>query len=810
MAQGRDDIRVRLSAEGQTEIIRGLRDISKEAGAANRATLGAVSQLRALLPTLGFGAAIAGLTAITRGAAEFDDAMAKASLRVGSSVENFSALAFAGRTADASMQDIETSLGRLARNVSEFKQGTGEAAEGLRALGLSANDFAQRDTVESFELIARRIAALPPGMDRTRLAMELLGRGGAKLIPLMQDVATKGLAQVRAEAESFGALVRGETAQAAQELNDDFTRLESAAQGLGRNLARPLLKPLSEITKAMAEAAKEGSLLKALWVGLGGTFALFTGQTDAQKARAELEQRARDIEIFTKRIADIQADLERGSTKPTVVGGIELRGAERFSDSRMAKLRADLVEYQALLEQARTKVAELQKQEEKSAGGTGVEDSIFDSRQKLAELEKRINADQLKTLEDIASRRQQIAQEELASAERLATARATTEAQQTGITLDAIRQRQQLLKQGFDAEIRAAQVKEQALAEAAAQSTPRGRSLQELQAQIAKQSFDSQLKSAQTYYAALSKLNADYLSQYTASQNRIKALDEELAQSRQQNERDIADARRAGLSEAQRQAEDFRRLEQVRADFGNAVVRNAGAEARALKSTFDELARGLRGVEGFESAVGRIDAEVQSLFGSLIGAEKAREQALGKQAADGVRATNAELKKAKDLTTDLSRQQLEPLKPTVDQQGLRDLRDLVAKALLASPFRINVAPQILGSGSPAFASGGMVGGTAPHPRADNVLARVTPGEFIHSVAAVRHYGPNFMADVNARRFPRFADGGLVGDLGSASSDPQRDVVDVNINVGGKTIRLQSEREQAHALVRALGSVSGGR
>lgn len=798
MAQ-RDEIKVRLSAEGQAEIIRALRAVNTEASAANRATVGLFREIKSILPTLGFGAVVTGFAALVQSAARFEDALAKGAQRSNVAVEDFSAIAFGASTADASLQDVEASLGALARNLSRFKSGSGEAVESLRALGLSAADFANVGVAEAFELVSKRIASLPPGLDRARIAQDLLGEGGRKLLPLMSDVANKGLAQMRAEAEAFGVLVTGETSQAAQAFNDDLTRLSASSKKLGRDLVRDALPGLAEVTRAMSEAAKESGILRAAWAGLGGVAALALGRTESQ----QLARLADEIKTTEQRIATLRERLADGPLVLPFIGEINRGGLDR--------LRTDIERDVQLLDTLRQRLADLRKPQPAAKPTEDDGAAIgFDARRRIAELEKQIGADQLKTIEDIAKRRQQIASEELANVERLATARTTNEQQATAITLDGIRQRQALLRQGFESEIRGAQVREQALSEAAARSTARGRTLADLQRAIAKESLDGQLRAAQSYYGALAKLNADYLQQYTAAQGRIKALDDELQASRQQNERDIADARRAGLSEAQRAAEDFRRLEQLRADFGSAVVRNAGTEARALKQQFDEIARGLRAVEGFESAVGRVDAEVQSLFSTLISTEKAREQALGREAAAGVRATNEELGKTKSLTADLSKQQLAEIQPTVDQAGLRELRGLVEKALLASPFRINVAPQIQGSGTPAFASGGMVGGSAPHPRADNVLARVTSGEFVHQVAAVRHYGINFMRDVNAMRLPRFADGGLVGDLASASNDPQHDVVDVNLNVGGRTIRLQSEREQAHALVRALESVSGGR
>ena len=73
----------------------------------------------------------------------------------------------------------------------------------------------------------------------------------------------------------------------------------------------------------------------------------------------------------------------------------------------------------------------------------------------------------------------------------------------------------------------------------------------------------------------------------------------------------------------------------------------------------------------------------------------------------------------------------------------------------------------------AYAFGGAVEGYAPHKRADNVVARLTPGEFVHDVDAVNYYGLPFMQALLGRRIPRemlgYAFGGVVAPVAGRSS-----------------------------------------
>lgn len=63
---------------------------------------------------------------------------------------------------------------------------------------------------------------------------------------------------------------------------------------------------------------------------------------------------------------------------------------------------------------------------------------------------------------------------------------------------------------------------------------------------------------------------------------------------------------------------------------------------------------------------------------------------------------------------------------------------------------------------PEFAYGGPLPGSAPHDRSDNKLFWGTPGEWVIQRPAVRYYGSEFVAALNAMRLPKFALGGQIG------------------------------------------------
>ena len=78
-------------------------------------------------------------------------------------------------------------------------------------------------------------------------------------------------------------------------------------------------------------------------------------------------------------------------------------------------------------------------------------------------------------------------------------------------------------------------------------------------------------------------------------------------------------------------------------------------------------------------------------------------------------------------------------------------------------------------GTRAYASGGMVGGSSPHDRADNIPAMLTAGEFVLPVRAVQsissQLGPGYLEQLRQGKPRRYASGGFVKSVNKNPSFP---------------------------------------
>jgi len=237
------------------------------------------------------GAAFAGVgvaaAAMVRQSIDAADAFAKLAQQAGVSVESISSLAYAADLSGVSQEELGASLVRISRGASEAARGTGEARKGFDALGISVKkaDGTLKGSDQLLLEVAEKFERFEDGAEKSALAVNLFGKSGAQLIPLLNSGA-EGIQELQAEAQKLGLTLDTSTAKAAEQFNDNLTRLDGVRKGLSNGIMRELLPTLNSLTNELVEssggaqfleqasrAASTGiKLLISTGILLGGTF----------------------------------------------------------------------------------------------------------------------------------------------------------------------------------------------------------------------------------------------------------------------------------------------------------------------------------------------------------------------------------------------------------------------------------------------------------------------------------------------------------------------------------------------------------
>jgi hypothetical protein len=156
--------------------------------------------------------------------ADLGDDMAKMSARTGVAVEALSELRYAAEQSGSGAEDLEKGLRTMSRHIVEAARGSKQAQQTLGRLGLTIADLSGLSPDQQFALIADRLAKIQNPANRATIAMEIFGRSGANLLPLLSSGA-EGIRGLRREANSLGLTMSTEDARAAEAFGDALSTL---------------------------------------------------------------------------------------------------------------------------------------------------------------------------------------------------------------------------------------------------------------------------------------------------------------------------------------------------------------------------------------------------------------------------------------------------------------------------------------------------------------------------------------------------------------------------------------------------------
>jgi hypothetical protein len=199
-------------------------------------------------------AAARALQSLTLGAIQSQDALGKTAQKVGLSVSELSALRHAAELSNVTFESLTVSLGRFSSNVAK-------GSKELDVLGVATRrqDGTLRATSEILADVADRFARMPDGVSKTALAIELFGRSGKDMIPLLNG-GRAGLEAMAREARDLGRVIDEDTAKRAERLNDNLTRLKGALEGLSFEIAQRAVPAAIRITDAIIRWVRDGGM----------------------------------------------------------------------------------------------------------------------------------------------------------------------------------------------------------------------------------------------------------------------------------------------------------------------------------------------------------------------------------------------------------------------------------------------------------------------------------------------------------------------------------------------------------------------
>jgi len=273
----------------------------------------------------------AGFTTAIKGAIDDLDKLDEAAGRLGVSVEDLSALNFAGKMNGLEFEDMTNALTKLSVKMQDAANGGKDAGALFTDLGIKVTDSSGKlksaDAV--FAEVAEAFSGLQDGAGKTALSVDLFGKSGAKLVPILNG-GSRGLADMRKEAESLGGIIDGKLAKQAAEFNDNMDKLSMLSGTVAKSLAGELLPSLNKLASEFIAAKSAGLGFFEMLYARSASHGYSNGEK-IKTATAELER-------MTKAQSDAMASNRLDG------GSIDTSGME----SKIATLKTQIAYYKKL------------------------------------------------------------------------------------------------------------------------------------------------------------------------------------------------------------------------------------------------------------------------------------------------------------------------------------------------------------------------------------------------------------------------------------------------------------------------------
>lgn len=272
------DVRRVISIEAKIaqSAISQIKEMEKSLGGLEKSASSALSSMKGFVGGLVGAISVGTVITVFKSLVDTLDDLNDTSERLGVSTDNLQAWGFAAQMSGTDAETLYKEIGKLSVSMEGFDDTSAKSTKALQAFGVTAEDVAQ-GTDAVFTKLAEGFSKMPDGASKTAKAIELFGKEGAKLIPLLNSGA-EGLEEFKKQAEAMGLVIDGHTIKAAAALNDQIDLMGKRVQSAGLHIVEGLLPALNQLfnslgdSRAQAEAFREtGQQIGEIVLWVAGT-----------------------------------------------------------------------------------------------------------------------------------------------------------------------------------------------------------------------------------------------------------------------------------------------------------------------------------------------------------------------------------------------------------------------------------------------------------------------------------------------------------------------------------------------------------
>jgi len=284
----KQQMRILISAQDKaTKVIRGvskhfkkLGKVAKKVGKGIGRALGRVGKsLLSFKAGLIAVAGVAGMGLMIKSSIQVIDKLGKVSSKLGVTSQELQRFRFAAKLAGVEETALDMGLQRFIRRVGEAAQGTGEAKDALKKMGiqLTNSNGRVRSATDLLGQVSEALKNTKDPAERLRLAFKLFDSEGVAMVNMLKNGKT-ALNSTMMEADKLGFVLSDKVVAASQRVNDAFFKMTQSLAGFKNNLVGSLAPALERMGNWWTEfAAQFSTTIQPLWTWLEEHLASISG-----------------------------------------------------------------------------------------------------------------------------------------------------------------------------------------------------------------------------------------------------------------------------------------------------------------------------------------------------------------------------------------------------------------------------------------------------------------------------------------------------------------------------------------------------
>jgi hypothetical protein len=242
-----NDVKIVITAQDKTK--KALSSVNRGLSGLKKAAFSAKSAVAAVAGALGMGLLI-------RNSFKTIDALVKTSDKLGLTTEALISLRHAAEQTGVGANTLDMALQRMTRRIAEAAQGSGEAKDALKELGLDAQALAAMSPDQAFTAITAAMGGVTSQSDKVRLAFKLFDSEGVNLVNTMA-LGESGLSAMAREAQELGLIISNVDARKIEAAGDAFSNVGKATEGIANQVSIGLAPVIEGLSKSFIQNTKD-------------------------------------------------------------------------------------------------------------------------------------------------------------------------------------------------------------------------------------------------------------------------------------------------------------------------------------------------------------------------------------------------------------------------------------------------------------------------------------------------------------------------------------------------------------------------